>query len=457
MRKFGLFAALLTLCGATLAQVSSFPDNNPSSGRYTNVTRGLSSLGDTGVRFKIVATGKTFRLGIFDGNGTGRWDVACLDITRYTLYADPTSTGATSIQIGQWTGDTMPDNAWWYAYLENTTSAQVGQSFIYNLVVDWSTTNYTREQNNFKVGVVGGRVSIPANTTFEVIGYMPNDPMPALFSPSTYDQTWTFQLGEVTEGLTIWDGDFDVAVDNNDPSITGIPSWNTSPNAYNEGVWAGAPADANISYSVTTGGVTYSKSNPSGNREWEILTIPSAVGTSTLTIQGADGRNTLFLHATAEIFGVETPMPSTRSAGFWRTHPGALDLALTLGVDLGMVGDQDCTLLDIGTAEAIFWTHTSGHSCLGKARIKLASQLIAAICNVKAFGAAPLFDLNETVASLDGTDIAEMNCWTVTLESFNTSNEGTIPSAYNMSADPKGARALANTLNGVIYPGDGFL
>ena len=76
-----------------------FPDADDTSGKFINVTRGLSSLGDVGTGqrliniFVIIPESRTnFELAIFDGDMGGTWDVVPAggaDQIHWHLYPDP--------------------------------------------------------------------------------------------------------------------------------------------------------------------------------------------------------------------------------------------------------------------------------------------------------------------------------------------------------------------------------
>ena len=79
-----------------------FPDADDTSGKFINVTRGLSSLGDVGTDqnvlniFLIIPEAQTdFELGIFDGDMGGTWDVypPGADEIHWHVYPDPDRIG----------------------------------------------------------------------------------------------------------------------------------------------------------------------------------------------------------------------------------------------------------------------------------------------------------------------------------------------------------------------------
>lgn len=318
------------------AAVSGFPDTDPTSGRFVNITRGAVSLGDPEVNFAIeVPAGPSFEVGIFDGNMGGKWDpwapsTAIPDQVTFTLYADPNRTGSKSVVVASADGATMPDDAWFSAVVPNTPAALSPRgTYMYNLVVSWQAITLASETNNFKLRVEG-QIYAPAGGSYGLLAYTPNDPDAVKNSPSTYDGTWHFHL-VVPAGasqLVVWDGDFDRFDDVHDLDSPAFPPFPYSPATLAEGAYPGIPADdaplgsrllvpPPIYYTITGPGNvwTATDANPSGNQEWERfaistnpgsgadVTVPSLPsGVYEWTILGADGRNNLFVHADVDAY-----------------------------------------------------------------------------------------------------------------------------------------------------------
>lgn len=477
MKRLLILLLLLASSMATAQLISSFPDDNPQSGRFTNVTRGLKSLGAPATHFAIQAR-SNFTLEVFDGDMGGTWDVITTgaDVTQFTLYADPNLIGDKSSQVTSWTSKDMVNDDWWTL----PTSLQAGN---YNLEISWATQNYTSEQNNFKLRATNGYVYVPANTTFEVIGYTPNDPNQTLFPQTTYDGTYTFRV-ESTNGFELWDGDWDRADSKVKPGSPLLPTFPYSVDTLPAYGWPGLPADCAIAtepisplwvmpavyYTVNGPGIAYTENNISGNQEWKRSTF-TGIGSYELKILGADGRNTLFVHCTAPVYGTTVELPesrATRTIGYWANHPSALIGAVALGINLGQLqlecGTRDLTGLHIDVAEAILWGGISkqgaaSRSDLGQARMQLGQQLVAGLANnafgthPEAWGFSPTL-LIDAVSALNSRNVARIKSFITQVEAFNVA--GDLEEFPNYRADPSRAKALAARKNGVINPGEGF-
>ena len=318
------------------AIVTGFPDSDAGSGRFVNLTRGLSSLGGDETQFGIIVLPVAqFRLAIFDGDMSGRWDVwspmtATPDQTVFTLYADPSGTGSQTAMVGQWDGGAMPDAGWFETTVGNVAAARTPSgNYRYILVVSWMASTLANEQNNFKLVVEGQILAPGGGGTYGFIGYTPNDPSPEKFSPSTYDGRWQFHLlvAPGTSAINLWNGDFDRADDTMDANSPTLPPFTVSPATLPEGIRPGVPADDAASGSPLLvspaifqwlggpeGGFQATDENPSGNREWEVFRVGLAgtdpdVAVASLPagqyewwIEGADGRNTLFVATDGEFY-----------------------------------------------------------------------------------------------------------------------------------------------------------
>jgi hypothetical protein len=348
-----VFMALFAItAGASFGQlVSGLPDADARSGRFVNVTRGLSSIGEDGAFFGIIAAGadSTVQFGIFDGDLGGKWDPipsGAPDLVRFALYADPLAAKSTAPGdlVGEWFSTSMPDDNWFDITISNVPAAYnpVASEYRYNLRVSWVTTATTGEQNNFKLRTVGS-VCATGRSSFGFIGYGPNDPSPSLYPQSKYSGAWNFYMdvNTVPAVLNTWNGDFDRADDGTDPHLAPFPPFPYAASTQAEGIHPGLPADD----SATPGSLTISPAiyhklsnpsrswtvtdnNPSGDKEWESAAIaadPSVTGPVFANpvnvgdidwkvpslptgyyrwdIIGADGRNTLFLHPDFDLYG----------------------------------------------------------------------------------------------------------------------------------------------------------
>ncbi len=387
-RSAGRFLSIVGLCAGAHAQTfNGLPGpggtNLLNSGRFINVTRGLQTLGDTGaqqvfnISIELPATVPNVLIEIFDGDMIGidlggRWDVALNphDELNYRLYADPNLLGNTDAGnlVSERFSETMADNDW----TELVNMAQDGRaynaardSYIYHLVAEWATNNFSDEQNNFKVRVANGTPFILPGSTIGFIGYGPDDPAPAVFPQTTYDGTLTViavipDIGSVACRLDIYDGDADRVDDTDDPNtstnLADLPfnvSTATLPERARPGLPQDDPATSNaftippsVMYRVTGPNESYvvDNNNPSGNREWELFRIASSdpactanpetdftstadvvvasldPGAHEIKFHGLDGRNTIFLNSN---FFLTAPPPGGGEGctpGYWKNH-----------------------------------------------------------------------------------------------------------------------------------------
>ncbi len=351
MRNLPSLRALCTLMLAVLAAasttaskaqlVSALPDADPRSGRFINITSGLSSIGENGASIGLIAPSSetNLRFGIFDGDLGGRWDpyiVPDAEAVRFALYADPLANGGTDPAnlVGQWYSGAMPDDAWFDLILPNSAAAlDMGrQQYRYNLRVTWKSTVTGNVQNNFKVRTFGAACAT-GRSSFGFIGYAPNDIDQVKFPKTTFNGHWSFYLdvSAAPTSIGLWNGDFDRTNDTDDSNSPPAPPFAyIAVSDFGERAKTGAPADADIDQSLTApdGSWSVSDGNPSGDKEWENLAIrvdgsvaaatyanPTSVadadwkvpsmpaGLYRWQITGADGRNTLFLHPDYDLYG----------------------------------------------------------------------------------------------------------------------------------------------------------
>jgi protocatechuate 3,4-dioxygenase beta subunit len=352
MRNLPSLRALCTLMLAVLAAasttaskaqlVSALPDADPRSGRFINITSGLSSIGENGASIGLIAPSAetNLRFGIFDGDLGGKWDpyiVPDAEAVRFALYADPLANGGTDPAnlVGQWYSGAMPDDAWFDLILPNSAAAlDIGrQQYRYNLRVTWKSTVTGNVQNNFKVRTFGAACAT-GRSSFGFIGYAPNDSDQVKFPKTTFNGHWSFYLdvSAAPTSIGLWNGDFDRTNDTDDSNSPPAPPFAyIAVSDFGERAKTGAPADADIDQSLTApdGSWTVSDGNPSGDKEWENLAIrvdgsvaaatyanPTSVadadwkvpsmpaGLYRWQITGADGRNTLFLHPDYDLYGM---------------------------------------------------------------------------------------------------------------------------------------------------------
>jgi protocatechuate 3,4-dioxygenase beta subunit len=292
------------------------------------------------VKISVPGTMPTFELGIFDGDTSGTWDAGSTPLT-YTLYADPLQSGATSIsmQVAQWTGGSMADNAWTDLTIPQDTRAQAPSGdYFYHMHVDLPNAATVKTWSNFKIRsntpvelatnesfayAVPLFTSAETNILYPQGPWMPLDPNTWTL-PTTYDGTWDlyFYIPTSIPYFVIWDGDMDYGAydcsvnDTNDPDTPDgvLPSWALGISDVPEGVASstipcrnsagqvitgpeaqiyatGNPVDDHInakfrrSPSVTydvidPNGNVYTNANPSGNLEWEQFRIDSDPNTA---------------------------------------------------------------------------------------------------------------------------------------------------------------------------------
>ncbi len=318
-----------------------------------------------------------FTVWIFDGDsrkqtgGSFSWDncqgTGCADLMnemQYTLFLDPSGPfQASEVPTGQaqrantcpddlvrtFFGASMPDNKWVGFTVEQTPGScglrllsdgitQVPNDTCgYHLVLNWipnvppEPVLLTHEQANFKVGVSGLGVNLfvydESNIGYNGVGS--NFP-----GPTTFDGTFVFTIpvNFVTEPVwftPLFEGDFDVANDGDDPNFLGLPIF-PSRNALPEGTKPGNPADGgvatdpllswgapeapNVIYTLTAPGDVWTRKNlnPSGDGEWESFSLGKETGGPPLPIvddtvssipngdyrlevKGLDARNTVFI------------------------------------------------------------------------------------------------------------------------------------------------------------------
>ncbi|MBI3943433.1 MAG: carboxypeptidase regulatory-like domain-containing protein, partial [Chloroflexi bacterium] len=371
---------------------TGFPDSDPTSGRFVNLVRGNSSLGEAGTNFEmgIPSSLASFQLQIFDGdmNGTSKWDVVTgpdpADQVWYTLYADPNRSGnTTSIdQVGQWSSTAMPDSDWFSTTVPNGANALGPDgNYNYNLVVSWQTNNVANEINNFKVRVQG-QIYVLAGSSYGFIGYTINDTGDGVradkFKPvASYNGLWQFyvNLTGPASFIDLWDGDFDRDGDIPDPNSPPFPPFPYASTTITQTVNPAFPRDdspiptsanlitPSIYYNVTSPDAswTVTNTNPSASQEWELFRIavntafsPDAVvpalpaGQYSWQIKGVDGRNTLFIHALYDLNGElggaigDTVWVDTNGNGIQDNgEPGIPNVKVDLWVDTNGDGTVD--------------------------------------------------------------------------------------------------------------------
>ena len=345
-------ALIMLLLPADAAPVYSyFPTGQTNDGKMLCVAGdGLNTLSGTSVTvsFSVDDSESDFLLGFFDGASNSTWDMITAAFpTAYTLYADPLGNGTGTTVVASWTDADMTNNSW-RDFPVNTTPAAQSPSgnYFYHLTVT-ATTPTASALNAFKVRVEGYTYIIPT-TVFGYIGAYPSDP--ALIYPnwpaytnSTHDGIWNFYMNVAEEAtyINLYDGDFDLTNDTNDPNSSGVP-WFDSGRGVAEAARPGSPADdtatspqylrtPNIRYTINApDGASYPNLNPSGNTEWELFRLDTTTnnpaitdhqaarlpaGMYTVSVTGVDMHNLNALRFEHPIVGVDingrpTPPPA---------------------------------------------------------------------------------------------------------------------------------------------------
>ncbi len=335
-----LFALLIFSVGFITIQPASadvprvcIPTCSEVDGRMLAVASvGYITLAGQSISVEIAVPGSlsTFSFGFFDGDSGGMWDNGTVPLV-YTLYANPNLTHDTSMQVAQWTGASMADNAWTDLIVDQDDRAMAPSGdYFYFLQIELPNVQTVNTVSNFKLRSnspielatdASFAYVIPLNTMaeFNIIypGYATNPSDP--FAITTYDGTWDIYLNVPTSSpnFSIWDGDTDYGsydcslYDTNDPDTLDevLPSWASGISAYPEGVAVTSASCKDASFRTITGpegevftsgnpaddtnnriylrspsvvydvidpnGNVYHNGNPSGNQEWEQFRIES--------------------------------------------------------------------------------------------------------------------------------------------------------------------------------------
>jgi hypothetical protein len=291
-----------------------FPTASTTDGRMISIVgQNLQSMAGDKVEFGIglPQSQDSLRLGIFDGETSGLWDLGSTALT-FTLYADSACDGTGTTQLGSWSGSTMTDNGWWSVAVAKSLAAKTSDTiYFYRVVVQLSDTT-TKTWSNFKIRTNGAAAILPRAFAFAAPLFTTSDaqviyPSYPSTATTTYDGNWKFYMTipYPVEELELWDGDmdygsYDGSIKDTDDVDTPnqLPSWCTSSVAVAEGVstsndyiieggvrstttkMTGQPADDNanswyrrspaVKYTVVDpDSVVYANNNPSGNLEWE--------------------------------------------------------------------------------------------------------------------------------------------------------------------------------------------
>ncbi len=325
-----LFLLVMMLFSSMVSaqQFTAYPDNDPNSGRFVNIVRGLSSLGDVSIgdislslRLEVSATStQPLRVEIFDGDSGGRWDTPPFqnnDEVAYEIFADPDRVGNTdplSLVGTSVSSLTLPDNDWGLIYNGPNVGPALtpdGTTYSYHITAKWVNPTIGNELNNFKVRT-NARVILPVGVTQGLIGhnaaeydFLQQFGVNTGFAAderNTFDGTYTFKTivrepdnpSETVCSLDLYDGDLDFAGDTDDPNSIDLvgdnsdnyPPFNVSTATLAEGVNPGAPADdpaaaqpitisPSVFMEIYYDGGLIKNLDVSGSAEWELFRILS--------------------------------------------------------------------------------------------------------------------------------------------------------------------------------------
>ncbi len=325
--------------------------------------QGATGVGGTRLIVEVPGERGEFILSIFDGDYGALWDFARTPapLVEYLLTPDvdgpegkpdrfpDRGPNGDIIVLERWTSNEMPDNGWFECTGQNsstpTSNLQTGvptheaalvtdpthpsyDDYRYVLVVRWATPVTGGAMNCFKMRVQG-QVFGPAESRFGIMGFqwgygdyggsddwsfVPGRVPPYITGvpPTHYDGKWGFYWTLPLERspyskLDLWNGDFDVVHDTDDPHSAGIPPWVPAGNVVvrAERDNPGDPQDDTYYYQASTGtywpmpgtmvvtdsngapiydggsrvgilhrivfpdGSSITELNPSGNMEWE--------------------------------------------------------------------------------------------------------------------------------------------------------------------------------------------
>lgn len=314
------------------------PTCSATDGRMLSLaSEGYVTLAGSTISLEIAAPGSlpNFNLSFFDGDTSGIWDLGTTPLT-YTLYADPTNRGATSIQLMQWTGTSMTDNAWTdFTVNQDPQALAPSGNYFYHLHIEITNVATVKTWSNFKVRS-SQPIELSSNESFAYAVPMARNAvegaviypsgLPTAANPNvptTFDGTWDmyFNVTTSTPNFIVWDGDmdfgmYDCSVNDTDDADTPndvLPSWVSGVSDKLEGVavttiqcrnsagqiitgpsgqvyMSGNPSDDALNLSlrrspgvsfdlIDPNGNEYQNGDPSGNQEWEQFRIDSDANT----------------------------------------------------------------------------------------------------------------------------------------------------------------------------------
>jgi hypothetical protein len=196
------------------------------------------------VTLRVPATQASFRLGFFDGDLAGLWDLAFAagdtsqERVTYTLYADPKGDGTGTKVVTTFAGATMADNAWADFTVTNDPRAlqKPKALYVYRLeavlgpyllgtranfklrtdeTVDLTLLGQRANGSNGEPGPFAFAAGLASWEELEILyPDCQGQPLPVCLGSlanTTYDGTFSFfmEVSEPQGQLNFWDGDFD--------------------------------------------------------------------------------------------------------------------------------------------------------------------------------------------------------------------------------------------------------
>ena len=323
----GLVAASSGPLASTGTAAETFvcvPTCSTTDGRFLALAgSAYQTLGVPALEVQLIVPGTAdeVRFDIFDGDSSEHWDWTDQTLV-YTLYADPNANGTGTVQVAQWQGSTMPNNAWHVITrpVDATALADDGSYYYYRLITRLPDAS-ARDASSFKFRTTSGNRLYLRSLTFTFAASLTDPALegPIIYpdypnlTPTTYDGTWEFLVYVPSEvsSFQLWDGDLDFGaadcsvLDTDDPDTPNevLQPWmQEETGARLEGVavaggmcpdgvtqMTGDPPDDNsrawarrtpsIQYTVVSpDGRRFNNTNPSGNQEWEQFRIETLAG-----------------------------------------------------------------------------------------------------------------------------------------------------------------------------------
>lgn len=315
IKRFTFITLMLALVAVPLALKAEpaaadpiytcLPTCEETDGHFLTIAGvGLNTLADADLDFIFAAPpeAETLIIDVFDGENSGLWDFGEAEL-EFTLWADPTKSGAQDVMVGQALASEMADNDWYrFEITIGPEALALSGNYFYHMKVvtlDPGTTYLS----SFKVrtdGVVSFAPQAfafiaPLITTAEAEIIYPD--YPAL-TPTTYNGDFDFHIyvPNSIDHFSTWDGDLDfgsfdllVDQDTDDPDTPNepfLPGWALEYTTAFEGVAVGSagstgsPQDdfsdplyrrePSVFFEVSPLDLNpFSNYDPSGNQEWE--------------------------------------------------------------------------------------------------------------------------------------------------------------------------------------------